>query len=264
MAKTAKRLDLTLPIFQVKISLQHITPPLWRRVEMSDCDLEELHEVIQIVMGWEEMHPHAFVIGGEQYGNLKHGGDFDYDSRFVRLSKVVEEGQARFQYDYDFGDDWKHIIEIEKTLPAEGGIRYPRCVKGERACPPEDSGGPYGYPYLLEKLQDPEHEEHEEAVEWAGNDFDPEKFDLEEVNVELLRVRRWLGRRKGKNALKAAFAKGQLVQVKHGIIHDQYPDIPLGGRVGRIKRIGWLAPIGYAVHWTQQTLDASRRFASIG
>jgi hypothetical protein len=246
-----KTLDLTLPIFQAKISLQHIAPPIWRRVEMSDCDLEELHDIIQIVMGWEEMHMHAFVIDGEQYGT---DGDFECDSRFVRLSEVLETGHTRFEYDYDFGDDWEHIIDIEKTLPAEEGVRYPRCVAGERACPPEDSGGPYGYPYLLEKLHDPEHEEHEEAVEWVGDDFDPEKFDLEAVNDELLRVRRWLGRRRGKNA-KSAFTKGQVVQVKHGVVHDQYPDIPLGGWVGKIKRIGWLIPIGYAVHWTRPTLD---------
>ena len=166
----------------------------------------------------------------------------------------MEQGHTRFRYDYDFGDDWEHSIEIEKTLHAEEGVRYPRCVKGESACPPEDSGGPYGYPYLLEKLQDPKHDEHEEALEWVGNDFDPEKFNLDEVNEELLRLRRWLGRRRGKN-LQSAFAKGDLVQVKHGVAHDQYPDIPLGGWVGKVKRIGWLIPIGYAVHWTKPTLD---------
>jgi hypothetical protein len=89
----------------------------------------------------------------------------------------------------------------------------------------------------------------------VGNDFDPEKFNLDEVNEELLRLRRWLGRRKGKNALQAVFSRGDLVRVKHGVIHDQYPDIPLGGWVGTVKRIGWLIPIGYAVHWTQQTLE---------
>lgn len=256
MAKKARKpLDLTLPIFQATIGLQHVDPPIWRRVLLSDCDLEELHEIIQIVMGWEDMHPHAFVIDGEDYGNLRHGGDFDYDSRFVRLSEVVENGHSRFQYDYDFGDDWKHLIEVEKTLPAEEGVRYPRCVEGERACPPEDSGGPYGYPDLLEKLQDPQHEEHEETLEWVGDGFDPEAFDLDAVNAELLRRRRWFGRRRGTHSPKAAFAKGELVQVKHGVVHDQYPDIPLGGWVAKIKRIGWLTPIGYAVHWTGPTLD---------
>ena len=127
--------------------------------------------------------------------------------------------------------------------------------EGERACPPENCGGPYGYPYFLDKINDPEHEEHDDALEWVGDEFDPEEFDLDEVNEGLHHLRRWLGKRKGKPALKAAFAKGALVRVKPGIVHDQYPDIPLGGWVGKIKRIGWLTPIGYAIHWSKPTLD---------
>ena len=252
MAK--KKFDLTLPIYQLKISLQHIVPPIWRRVQMDDCTLNELHDIIQIAMGWEDEHMHAFVTDGEEYGNPRLGSEAEYDSRFVPLSKIVEQGCSRFCYDYDFGDDWKHIIEIEKTLPAEKGVCYPRCVKGERACPPEDCGGPYGYPYFLDKIQDPKYEEHE-ALEWVGEKFDPEEFDLGEVNEELYYLRRWLGRRKGRNAPNAAFSKGDLVRVKPGIVHDQYPDIPLGGWVGKVKRIAWLTPIGYAVHWTTPTLD---------
>ena len=94
----------------------------------------------------------------DDLGNPKQGGEAEHDSRYVRLSEVVEEGHICFRYDYDFGDDWRHTIDVEKTLPAEEGARYPRCVKGERACPPENCGGPYGYPYFLEKIQDPEHE----------------------------------------------------------------------------------------------------------
>ena len=150
-----KPLDLTLPIFQLKISLQHISPPIWRRVQMDDCTLDELHDIIQIAMGWDDEHMFAFVIDGEQYGDVQRGGDFEHDSRSVRLSDLAEQGHTRFRYDYDFGNDWKHAIEIEKTLPAEKGVCYPRCVKGERACPPEDSGGPYEYPYFLEKVHDP-------------------------------------------------------------------------------------------------------------
>jgi hypothetical protein len=110
---------------------------------MDDCSLNELHDIIQIAMGWEDEHMHAFVIDGEEYGNPRIGSEAEYDSRFVRLSKIMEQGHTRFRYDYDFGDDWKHIIEVEKTLPAEKGVCYPRYVKGERACPPEDCGVPY-------------------------------------------------------------------------------------------------------------------------
>ena len=140
MAKKAKKktLDLTLPIYELKIRLENIDPPVWRQVQTDDCSLAELHNIIQIAMGWEDEHMHAFVIDDEQYGNLKYGCDFEYDSRFVSLCEVVEQGHTRFRYDYDFGDDWEHSIEIEKTLPAEEGVKYPRCVQGERACPPED------------------------------------------------------------------------------------------------------------------------------
>ncbi len=251
MAKKKMTLDLTLPIFQIKISLQHLDPPVWRRVQTDDCSLADLHNIIQIAMGWEDMHMHAFVIADEQYGQ---GGDCEYDSRYVSLSEVVVQGHTRFRYDYDFGDDWEHSIEIEKTLAAEEGVKYPRCVAGERACPLEDSGGSRGYPYLLEKLQDPKHDEHEEALEWVGEDFDPEEFDLNRTNEDLYHLRRWLGKRRGKN-LQSAFSKGDLVRVKPGVVHDRYPDIPLGGWVGKIKRIGWLTPIAYAIHWTKPTLD---------
>ena len=253
MAKK-KTLDPTLPIFQLKISLQHISPPIWRRVQMDDCTLDELHDIIQIAMGWEGEHMHAFVIDGEQYGDVQSGGDFEHDSHSVRLSDLAEQRLARFRYDYDFGDDWKHIIEIEKTLPAEEGVRYPRCVKGERACPPEDCGGPYEYPYFIDKIQDPKHEEHEDALEWGGGKFDPEEFNLDEVNDDLRYLRRWLGKGGGKHATKATFAKGDLVRVKPGIVHDHYPDIPLGGWVGKIIEIAWITPAAYDVGWTRTSL----------
>jgi hypothetical protein len=205
-------------------------------------------------MGWEDMHMYAFVIDGEDYGDPRRGGDCEYDSRSVSLSEIVEQGDTRFRYGYDFGDDWEHSIEIEKTLPAEEGVKYPRCVGGKRACPPEDCGGPYGYPDFLDRIQDPKHEEHEEALDWVGDEFDPERFDLNRTNEDLYHLRRWLGKRQGRNA-PSAFAKGDLVRVKPGIVHDRYPDIPLGGWVGTIKRIGWLTPRAYAVHWTRPTLD---------
>ncbi len=125
MAKKAKKaLDLTLPIFQLKISLQHISPPIWRRVQTDDYSLDELHDIIQIAMGWDEEHMHAFVTDGEQYGDVQRGDDFEHDSRSVRLSDLVEQGHARFRHDYDFGDEWKHIVEIEKTLvPPKNSVR---------------------------------------------------------------------------------------------------------------------------------------------
>lgn len=253
-SKRRKALDTTLPIYQVTITLDPIEPPIWRTVQTDDCSLDELHEIIQTCMGWLDEHSHAFVIEGEDFGNPLRGSPAEYDSRFVLLSEVVEEGHTRFQYDYDFADGWEHVIDVEKTLPAEAGVRYPRCVGGERACPPEDCGGPWAYPDLLEELEDPEHEEHDEALEWVGGEFDPEAFDVERVNEDLRCLRHWLGKRRGKCVREATFAKGDLVRVKPGVVHDRYPDIPLGGWVGKVKRIGWLTPIEYTVRWTKPTL----------
>jgi len=250
-----KELDPTLPIYQIKISLRHTEPLIWRRVQIDDCSLHDLHEIIQATMGWEDMHMYAFVVEGEEFGNPKRGSEADYDSRSVRLSDVVDEGHTRFRYDYDFGDNWEHVIDVEKTLPAEPGVRYPRCVKGEHPCPPEDCGGPWGYADLLEKIYDPEDEERDEALAWVGDDFDPDKFDLDAVNDELRHLRPWLGKREGKHVSQAAFAKGELVRVKAGVVHGEYPDIPLGGWVGKVKRIAWLTPIAYGIRWTKPTLD---------
>ena len=74
---------------------------------------------------------------------------------------------------------------MEKVLPLDEGQRYPVCLTGKRACPPEDCGGVWGYASFLEALHDPEHPEHEEMLEWIGGAFDPEVFDLDEVNVAL-------------------------------------------------------------------------------
>jgi hypothetical protein len=209
-AKRRKALDPALPIYQLKITLQHIKPLIWRRVQTDDCPLDELHDIIQVSMGWDDEHLHAFEIEGEQYAYFENADPYEYrDSRKVRLSGLAEQGCHRFIYEYDFGDSWRHTVEIENTSPPEQGVRYPRCVAGERACPPEDCAGPWGYQGFLEVIQNPKHKEHEEMLEWVGGEFDPEESDLDEVNLELRHLRRWLGRRRGKHLPKATFAKGE-------------------------------------------------------
>jgi hypothetical protein len=107
----------------------------------------------------------------------------------VKLSHITDQGVKKLSYGYDMGDNWDHTIEIQKTLPAEAGARYPRCVDGKRACPPEDCGEPWGYADLLESIQNPKHEQHAELLEWVGGEFDPEAFDVDAVNKELKAVR---------------------------------------------------------------------------
>ncbi|MFL5241885.1 MAG: plasmid pRiA4b ORF-3 family protein [Gemmataceae bacterium] len=172
-------------VYQLKITLAHISPPIWRRIQTPDCTFAKLHEIIQNCMGWEDGHLWAFAINGQEYGEDSGGYSDMLSPLRIGLSQLAAQGIKKFRYDYDFGDDWKHVVLIEKVLEPDPKVTYPRCVKGSRACPPEDCGGPYGYPHFLEAIQNPEHTEHEEMLEWIGGEFDPEKFDLEAVNRRL-------------------------------------------------------------------------------
>ena len=173
-------------IYRLKITLRDVKPPVWRRVELKDCSLRRLHEIIQTCMGWSDSHLHSFQIGGEEYGEPDPMGELEFHNEGkMKLSQVAAQGYKKFSYTYDFGDNWEHTIQLEKTAAPEPGVHYPRCTDGKRACPPEDCGGPWGYQDFLEAIQKPGHPEHEDMLEWIGGEFDPEKFDLEAVNQEL-------------------------------------------------------------------------------
>ncbi len=179
-----------MDIYEIKVTLKHIRPPVWRRLQVpADTRLGKLHRILQAAMGWTDSHLHQFSIGGESYGVPDPDSPSDIKSeRIIRLGSVVQEGET-FIYEYDFGDGWEHEIKIEKVLPADKDKRYPLCLAGKRACPPEDCGGPPGYERLLEVLRDPKHEEHEEMLEWVGEYFDPGEFDLDEINAGLRQIR---------------------------------------------------------------------------
>ena len=173
-------------IYQLKITLDRIRPPIWRRVQVSsNISLGELHGIIQRTMGWHGYHMHQFIAGDIYYGEPDPEFDADDESK-AKLSKVAPSEKSKFKYEYDFGDGWDHTILVEKILPAESDVQYPRCLAGKRACPPEDCGGPYFYPELLEIISNPGHEDHQDRLEWLGGEFDPEHFDLAEVNAALL------------------------------------------------------------------------------
>ncbi len=181
--KTAKVSQLTpASIYQLKVTLKWSEPPIWRRLQVrGDTWLGELHYILQIAMGWEDAHLHAFVIGGADYGDPDTSAHDEFEAR---LGEVAGEGDA-FIYEYDFGDGWAHELVIEQILAPEAGAHYPRCLAGERACPPEDSGGIPGYEHKLAVLADPEDEGYEELRDWLGEEFDPEAFDLAAANAGL-------------------------------------------------------------------------------
>ena len=177
-------------VYQLKITLDGIDPPIWRRVQVEDSTLADLHAVIQVSMGWCNSHLHMFAIGGEQYTDPEMGGDpYDRSTHSESLAHLVDQGHRTFRYIYDFGDSWEHTIEVEEVLPPEPKAKYPRCLEGKRACPPEDCGGPWDYPEFLEAIQNPKHEEHEEMLEWVGGTFDPEEFDAAVVTKRMKRIR---------------------------------------------------------------------------
>lgn len=170
-------------IYQFKITLLESRPPIWRRIQVKNGTLDKLHEHIQTAMGWTNSHLHEFEINGQRYGNpelLDDGfDDFDcIDSTVTRISEVVPKSgkRFRFRYEYDFGDGWQHEVLFEGCLRAQTGGRYPLCVEGARACPPEDVGGIWGYGEYLKAMADPWHEQHEDMLRWRGS-FDPEAFD---------------------------------------------------------------------------------------
>ncbi len=180
-------------VYQIKVTLKDIRPPIWRRVQVpSNISLNKLHRILQAVMPWDDYHLHQFIIGGVYYGEPDPDDDFGFElksDRTAKLIQVASGARARFIYEYDFGDGWEHEIVVEKIVPPEAGVRYPICLAGKRACPPEDCGGIPGYARFLEAIRNPEHEEHDELLQWVGGSFDPEAFDLDEINRELKRIR---------------------------------------------------------------------------
>lgn len=172
-------------VYQLKVTLEDTQPPIWRRIQITgDATLGDVHAIMQIVMGWQDEHMHAFTINKFEYGSpMQEFEGRDEDS--YTLSEVVTGKGMKFRYEYDFGDGWSHQIVVEKIMPCESGQTYPVCLDGAGACPPEDCGGVPGFYDMLEVLKNPKSEEYEEISEWLGDSFDPTLFEIEEVNREL-------------------------------------------------------------------------------
>lgn len=176
------------PLYTLKVTLEGLTPPIWRRLELpGDTHLELLHLYVQAVFGWENKHLFQFEHANKIYGPRGEDAPADeIDARTVTLASIASRG-AKLTYVYDFGDEWRHTIEIEKVTP-QAIEPEAHCLDGERAAPPEDSGGPPGYEEKLEALKNPKSARGREVAEWMPEDFDPEDFSLEEADalVELI------------------------------------------------------------------------------
>jgi len=187
-------------VYQLKVTLLEIRPPIWRRIQISgDTNLQLFHRILQAVMGWDGGHLHEFDVFGDPYGDPAFIQGEVADERKATLGQLITGEKEKFHYLYDFGDGWEHEILVEKILPLEKGTSYPVCLTGKRACPPEDCGGAPGYDNLLEILKDPSHPEREDMLDWLPGDFDPEKFDVETVNRRLGGSQRGVSKQKGRN-----------------------------------------------------------------
>ena len=176
-----------MKIYQLKIQLEpnYIKPPIWRRVLVKDdITFLDLHKIIQVAMNWTNSHLWDFNFG--DYSITLPSDDDDWrdvvDAGSIKISKLLTNEKDKINYTYDYGDDWKHKITLEKILTEDKNLTYPKCIKGKRACPPEDCGGVWGYYNVLETISDKKNPEHKEMLEWLGGGFDPEEFDMDDVN----------------------------------------------------------------------------------
>jgi len=182
-------------IYQLKLTLFGIEPPIWRRLQVpSTMLLCCLHDALQAVMNWTDSHLHQFEKDGKYWGVPDDEG-FEDDVEVIDESKVTVGKLLRAEgdslvYVYDFGDNWQHEVVLERIVPLDAAaIPKPVCLAGERRCPPEDVGGVSGYQEFLEVIFEPGHEEFEHYREWARDPVHAEEFDVAAVNKILERMR---------------------------------------------------------------------------
>jgi hypothetical protein len=185
---------------QLKVTLEGVEPPIWRRIVVpSEFTLLDLHRVIQVAMGWEDCHLHGFTIKRQRYA-VPDSDDFGNPSDETRAClRNVAPPRTKILYQYDFGDSWNHVVVVEKVHD-DAEASPPSCIDGARACPPEDSGGPWGYSEKLEALANPDDDDGEELRDWMGENFDPNRFEKDAVNRELLAMFRPAPQRKKRSA----------------------------------------------------------------
>ncbi|MBD3193599.1 MAG: plasmid pRiA4b ORF-3 family protein [Candidatus Lokiarchaeota archaeon] len=185
-------------LYQLKITLRDIRPPIWRRILVSNqLYFADLHHIIQIYFSWGGYHLYEFyytdpfdpsiryyIAGKREWAESSEIEDYyHFMADEIQLCDVFSEGQKIVYYLYDFGDNWLHKIALEKKFPHKDGFDEPLCVGGKRAAPPEDSGGAGGYQEILEIKEDPSHPEYEEIKEWIGDEFDPQ--EITEIDVKM-------------------------------------------------------------------------------
>jgi hypothetical protein len=190
-------------VHQFLVALTGTDPLVWRRIQVPErYSFWDLHVAIQDAMGWKDYHLHEFRLFDEARQTLVSigipTGEEEEDRPVIAgwdvpVSRFFDQQSWHGPpaiYAYDFGDDWRHVVVHEGLEPVGDSLTYPRCVAGEGRCPPEDCGGVHRYAELLTAIADPDHEEHEQLLKWAGGAFDPEAFDRAAVTFDDPK-RRW-------------------------------------------------------------------------
>jgi hypothetical protein len=186
-----------MSIARLKITLDDVEPPVLRRIEVPFAiRLDRLHAVLQAALGWTNSHLWEIRARDTGWGPRDPDGGFGdgpLDASKATLIEVIEDmGVKSLKYLYDFGDGWEHTVRIERVVEAEPGALYPRLMEATGRCPPEDIGGPPGYAEFLEAIADPDHERHDEIVEFYDADFDPHAIDFDAIDAEITRLaKRW-------------------------------------------------------------------------
>jgi hypothetical protein len=179
-------------VYQLRITLLGIDPPIWRLIQVPSTLLMCcLHDALQAVTGWTDSHLHQFEKDGKYWGMPEYyeHDDIDViDETKVAVGKVLKAEGDAMVYVYDFGDNWRHEVVLEKIVPSEVPTK-PVCIDGGRRFPPEDVGGSDGYKEFLETIFDLGDEESTHLRGWAGGTFHAEEFSVATVNDILGRMR---------------------------------------------------------------------------
>jgi hypothetical protein len=182
-----------MQVYQLKLTLKHIEPTIWRRILIHpEITLKRLHQIVQKLMGWYDYHLYQFRAKEQVFS--PPGEEIDLMSRRpqsvnIPISWLVSYQVKSLIYEYDFGDGWEISVRLEKVLDKPDFNQAAICLGGERAGPLEDSGGPFGYMEKLEIMKDPDHEDYAELVEWMPPNYDAEQFDIDSVNKTLAKLK---------------------------------------------------------------------------
>jgi hypothetical protein len=194
IARRPRKSGRATHVHQLLVVLANTDPLVWRRIQVpEDYSFWDLHVAIQDAMGWQEAHLHEFTVTDPRTGREQRLGipDEEYPEERpclpdwqAKVSHYLTEARPLAHYVYDFGDDWRHVVAYEGASPAEPGRRYPACVAGARACPPEDCGGVHGFADFLAAIADPKHPEHADLLAWVGGHYDPDAIDPVQVKFD--------------------------------------------------------------------------------